>query len=176
MFLFCRLHTFKDHTLNDLQCKLFFLFYFLVYFLEYAIVRTLSVRLPVCNVTTFHGVNRLRRFMVRSIAYGPRTRTKEGIFFWNGPGPGGRGQIPLYCVCVRCSRPKKCPKTAAEKVSRYTISGNLKGCLIELVTILQEIPKRQSVKTRTPDFLCLTISIKTIALLDATEKSLFKVT
>jgi hypothetical protein len=47
-------------------------------------------RLSVGLTTTFHGVDRLGRFMVRSIAYDPRTRTMEG-FFWTGPGPGGRG-------------------------------------------------------------------------------------
>ncbi len=54
---------------------------FLAYFLEYAIVRTSSVCLFVCRTTTFHGVDRLGRFMARSIAYGPRTQTTEGFFF-----------------------------------------------------------------------------------------------
>jgi hypothetical protein len=59
-------------------------------FLEHAIVRTSSV-CPSVDATTFHGVSRLGRFMARSIAYDPRTRTTEGIFFLTGPGPGGRG-------------------------------------------------------------------------------------
>ncbi len=43
--------------------------------------RILSARCPSVLATTFHGVDRLGRFMGRSIAYGLRTLTKEGIFF-----------------------------------------------------------------------------------------------
>ncbi len=58
-----------------------------------------SVCLSVCNATTFHGVDRLGRFMVRSIAYDPRIRTTKGIFFWTGPGPNGRG-LKSNSLCI----------------------------------------------------------------------------
>ncbi len=35
---------------------------------------------PSVNATTFHGVAQLVRFITQSIAYDPRTLTKEGIF------------------------------------------------------------------------------------------------
>ncbi len=57
---------------------------FLAYFQilkKYAIVRTLSV-CPSVDATTFHGVDRLGRFMVRSITYDPRIRMTKGFFFW----------------------------------------------------------------------------------------------
>ncbi len=36
--------------------------------------------------------------MARVIAYDPRTRTTEGIF-WTGPGPGGRG-LKSNFLCI----------------------------------------------------------------------------
>ncbi len=74
----------SSQKITESRLYFFFSIVFLAYFLEYAIVRTLSVRPCVresVDATTFHGVDRLRRFMARSIAYGPRTQTTEGIFF-----------------------------------------------------------------------------------------------
>ncbi len=76
---------------------------FVAYFLEYAIVRTSSVRPSVClsvDASTLHRVDRLGRFMARSIAYGPRTLTKEGFFLrqsWTG-WEGSEVQFPLYFI------------------------------------------------------------------------------
>jgi hypothetical protein len=51
--------------------------YFLAYFLEYYYPHFIR---PSVIATTFHGVDRLGRFMGQSIAYGLRTLTKEGFF------------------------------------------------------------------------------------------------
>ncbi len=59
-----------------------------------------SVCMSVCNATIFHRVDRLGRFIAQSIAYDPRTWTKEGNFSdrswtrWEG----FEAQIPLYFI------------------------------------------------------------------------------
>ncbi len=61
---------------------------------KYAIVRALPVR----AATIFHGVDRSCPFMAQSKACDPRTRTKEGIFFWTGPGPHCRGLKSIFHI------------------------------------------------------------------------------
>ncbi len=50
---------------------------------------------PSVIATTFRGVSRFCSFMAQSIAYGPRSWTKKGIFL-TGPSPHGEGIKHLF--------------------------------------------------------------------------------
>jgi hypothetical protein len=85
------LRNIKKNDKNQFKFNSDFLAYFQI-LKKYAIVRTLSVRpsvRPSVDDSTPQGIDRYRSFSAQSIAYGPRTCTKKGIFCRTRPGPRG---------------------------------------------------------------------------------------